>query len=57
MTWGFKNRQRVQYIGVTGRATGPTGRVIREFKSGVRVRWDDSGVHETVHPDSLRVIP
>lgn len=56
MTWGFKNRQRVQYIGVTGRATGPTGRVIREFKSGVRVRWDD-GVHETVHPDSLRVIP
>ncbi|WP_454162864.1 hypothetical protein [Gordonia iterans] len=53
---GFQNRDRVQYVGVTGHADGPTGRVIREYRSGVRVRWDDNGVQETVHPDSLRVI-
>lgn len=53
----FNNGDRVKYIGMSGRADGPTGRVIRQYKAaGVRVRWDD-GRTDTVHPDGLAVIP
>lgn len=53
--YGFKNRQRVKYVGMFGDTDGPTGTVIREYKSGVRVRWDDGRV-ETNHPHDMRVI-
>lgn len=52
---GFKNRDRIQYVGIFGDKAGPIGRVIREYRSGVRVRYDD-GRQETVHPDDLRII-
>lgn len=46
-------RQRVQYVGVSGRRVGPCGRVLTVSRYGVRVRWDDGRV-ERVHPDDVR---
>jgi hypothetical protein len=51
----FSPGQRVKYVGIHGRADGPTGRVNGTHKSGdVRVRWDD-GRGETVHPEDIVV--
>lgn len=44
--------QRVRYVGVTGRADGPSGRVTRVCRAWVRVRWDD-GRAEQVHPEDI----
>lgn len=56
MSASFFRGQRVKYIGITGRADGPTGRIIRQYKSGdVRVRWDDDRC-ETVHPEDIQNI-
>lgn len=49
----YTSGQRVKYIGISGLADGPCGRVIRQYKSGVRVRWDD-GRTETVHPQDIQ---
>lgn len=43
---------RVRYVGITGRADGPHGRVSRVTKSGVKVRFDDGRI-ETVHPEDI----
>ena len=48
----FRTGDRVQYVGLTGRADGPHGRVIRVMKSGVKVRWD-SGQLDAVHPEDI----
>ncbi len=44
---------RVRYVGISGRADGPHGRVTRVMKSGVKVRFDD-GRTELVHPEDIR---
>ncbi|MBE5426644.1 hypothetical protein [Mycobacteroides abscessus] len=51
----FTNGQRVKYVGMFGETDGPTGRVVRQYKSGVRVRWD-SGAVDTVHPEDVRAV-
>ena len=55
--YGFRNKQRVQFTSFDGKVKDwhPTGTVIREYTSGVRVRWDDGRI-EMTHPDHLRVI-
>lgn len=45
--------QRVRYVGITGRADGPSGRVIRVCRAWVRVRWDD-GRSDQVHPEDIQ---
>ena len=35
----YTNGQRVKYSGMFGETNGLTGRVIRQYKSGVLVRW------------------
>lgn len=49
----FNNGQRVKYVGMFGETDGQRGQVIRQYKSGVRVRWDD-GRTETVHPQDIQ---
>ena len=49
----FTAGQRVRYVGITGRADGPSGRVTRVCRAWVRVRWDD-GRSDQVHPEDLR---
>lgn len=44
---------RVRWVGMHGRADGPTGRVSRVCAGWVRVRWD-SGDTEQVHPEDIR---
>ncbi len=44
--------QRVRYVGISGRADGPTGRISRVCRDHVKVRWDDGRTDE-VHPDSI----
>ena len=51
----FTNSQRVQYVGISGLADGLHGRVIRQYKSGVRVRWDDGNTY-SVHPEDIRAV-
>lgn len=51
----FTNGQRVKYVGMFGETDGPTGRVIRQYKSGVRVRWDDGNTY-SVHPEDIRAV-
>lgn len=48
----FTTGQRVRYVGLTGRADGPSGRVTRVCRAWVRVRWDD-GRAEQVHPEDI----
>lgn len=52
---GFTRGQQIRYVGITGRADGPTGRVIRAYKSGVRVRWADGRV-DVVHPQDITAV-
>lgn len=52
----YTNGQRVKYVGISGLAEGPVGRVIRQYKSGVYVRWD-GGDKYSVHPGDIRVMP
>lgn len=47
--------KRVQFIGMTGTADGPTGKVWRITKSGVWVTFED-GHREYFHPEDIRVI-
>lgn len=49
---GLSNGQRVKYVGITGRADGPVGRVSRVCRAYVKVRWDD-GRREDVHPEDI----
>lgn len=51
----YTNGQRVKYVGMFGETDGQCGRVIRQYKSGVRVRWDNGDTY-SVHPDDVRVI-
>lgn len=45
--------QRVRYVGITGRAAGPAGRVTRVCQAYVQVRWDD-GRTDQVHPEDIQ---
>lgn len=47
--------KRVQFVGMSGNADGPTGKVWRVTKYGVWVTFAD-GYREQLHPDGLRVI-
>lgn len=49
----WQTGDRVRYVGISGRADGPHGRVSRVTKSGVKVRWDYGRI-ETVHPEDIR---
>lgn len=49
----FTSGQRVKYVGITGRADGPAGRVTRVCRAWIRVRWDD-GRADQVHPEDIR---
>lgn len=51
----FSAGQRVKYVGITGRADGLTGRVIRQYPSGVLIRWSD-GQRYSVHPEDLQAV-
>lgn len=53
----FSAGQRVRYVGITGQADGPVGRVSRVCKGYVRVRWDGRSDYDQVHPDDIRVVP
>lgn len=53
--WGFCPGDRVRYVGVTGRADGLSGRVVRCHRSGVRVRWDDGSIY-TIHPEDITAL-
>lgn len=44
--------QRVKYVGIHGRADGPTGRVTGVCRAYIRVRWDDGRV-DRVHPEDI----
>ena len=47
--------QRVKYVGIHGRADGPSGRVTRVCRAWIRVRWDDGGTDQ-VHPEDIRPV-
>lgn len=49
----FRPRQRVRYVGISGAADGPSGRVWRVTKSGVWVTLAD-GSRTCWHPDDVR---
>lgn len=51
----FATGQRVRYVGITGRADGPSGRVVRVCRAWVRVRWDGGGT-EQVHPEGIEAV-
>jgi hypothetical protein len=51
----LKTGQLVKYIGVSGRADGPTGRVSRVCRAYVKVRWDDCRIND-IHPSDLRAV-
>lgn len=51
----LRTGQRVRYVGITGSADGPVGRVSRVCKAYVRVRWDDGRIDQ-VHPADLRSV-
>ena len=52
----YTNGQRVKYSGMFGETNGLTGRVIRQYKSGVYVRWSD-GSKYSVHPEDIITLP
>jgi hypothetical protein len=52
----FRRGQRVKYVGLSGRADGPIGRIRGVSSSGVTVRWQDSGRVEVVHPDDIQAV-
>ncbi|BCW85055.1 hypothetical protein NicSoilE8_27280 [Arthrobacter sp. NicSoilE8] len=47
--------RRVQYVGMTGKADGPVGKVWRVTSRGVWVTWEN-GERQQCHPEGLRVI-
>lgn len=51
----FTTGQRVKYVGIHGRADGPSGRVTRVCRAWIRVRWDD-GRADQVHPEDIRPV-
>jgi hypothetical protein len=55
VTGDVRRGMHVRYVGIGGRADGPTGRVVSVSTAGVRVRWDD-GRTELVHPDDVKVV-
>lgn len=51
----YRSRQRIRWVGIHGRETGPLGDVIRQLRDAVRVRWDDGRI-EDVHPEDIVAI-
>lgn len=45
----------VRYVGITGVADGPTGRIVKVLKTGPIVEFDDGGRHQ-IHPRDLTAI-
>lgn len=52
----FTSGQRIRYVGITGRADGPAGRVTRVCRAWIRVRWDD-GRTDQAHPEDIQPGP
>lgn len=51
----FPSGQRVQYVGLTGKADGPIGTVWRVTTRGVWVTYPDLG-RQQHHPEDLRLV-